>query len=834
MNSNIRDYLGKQVLFFDGGTGSVLQARGLKPGELPENWNIEKPEEIVQLNYSYYLAGSNIVNTNTFGAFETKFSGNGKTYSLDDIISSAFKNANEARKLIKEKDLEMNREIPRFIAFDIGSCGKLLKPLGDLEFEDAVSLFKKSFECALKHNPDIILIETMNDIYETKAAVIAAKETMQKFNTELPIIASTVYDEGQKTLTGSSPEICCAILESLGVSAIGINCSLGPAQMEPAVLRLLESTSLPVLVKPNAGLPSSQDGKTVYDVTKEEFAKTVAEFCKQGAAIVGGCCGTNPSYIKQLVENVEKISREINLIHGRKKSVIASGTKLVEFGNVPVLIGERINPTGKKKLKQALKDNDIPYILNEGLSQEDKGAQVLDVNVGLPEIDECQMMQKVIRELQAVTDLPLQIDTSDIATMEQALRIYNGKALINSVNGKQEVMKQVFPLVKKYGGIVVALALDENGIPDNAEGRIAIVEKIYSTAKTYGIDEHDIIIDPLAMTVSADDKAAVATLQTVKYVKEKKKGLTILGVSNVSFGLPLREHITSIFFTMAMQNGLSAAIMNPNSLEMMKAWTCFKTLSGKDSQCLNYIGFAEKYSQNAPAISSPSQPSVQTQSEQNQNQDALVKAIIKGLKESAKTETQNLFAGTSGEKLSAMEIINKKIIPALDIIGKDFEQKKAYLPQLLMAADAAKESFAVIKNELEKSGVTEEKKGTVVIATVKGDIHDIGKNIVKVLLENYSFKVIDCGKDVPPETVLEAVIKEHAPLAGLSALMTTTVGAMEETIKLLHEKAPWCKVFVGGAVLNQDYADQIHADQYTKDAMDSVKYCQTVMEGVKA
>ncbi|MGN0740334.1 MAG: homocysteine S-methyltransferase family protein [Treponema sp.] len=828
MNSNIRDYLGKQVLFFDGGTGSVLQARGLKPGELPENWNIEKPEEIVQLNYSYYLAGSNIVNTNTFGAFETKFSGDGKTYSLDKIISSAFENAEKARELIKEKDLEMKREVPRFIAFDIGSCGKLLKPLGDLEFEDAVSLFKKSFECALKHNPDVILIETMNDIYETKAAVIAAKETMQKFNKEIPVIASTVYDEGQKTLTGSSPEICCAILESLSVSAIGINCSLGPEQMKPAVLRLLDSTTLPVLVKPNAGLPSTQNGKTVYDVTKEEFAKTVAEFCKEGAAIVGGCCGTNPSYIKQLVNDVEKIKPEINLIHGRKKSVITSGTKLVEFGNAPVLIGERINPTGKKKLKQALKDNDIPYILNEGLSQEEKGAQVLDVNVGLPEIDECQMMQKVIRELQAVTDLPLQIDTSDIATMEQALRIYNGKALINSVNGKQEVMKQVFPLVKKYGGIVVALALDENGIPDNAEGRIEIVEKIYSTAKTYGIDERDIIIDPLAMTVSADDKAAVATLQTVKYVKEKKNGLTILGVSNVSFGLPLREHITSIFFTMAMQNGLSAAIMNPNSMEMMKAWTCFKTLSGKDSQCLDYIDFAEKYSQNAPAISSAGQMTTQTQGEQNQNQDALIKAIIKGLKESAKTETQNLFAGTTGEKLSAMEIINQKIIPALDIIGKDFEQKKAYLPQLLMAADAAKESFAVIKSELDKSGVVEEKKGTVVIATVKGDIHDIGKNIVKVLLENYSFRVIDLGKDVPPETVLEAVEKEHAQLAGLSALMTTTVGAMEDTIKLLHEKAPWCKVFVGGAVLTKDYAEKIHADAYTKDAMDSVKYAQSV------
>lgn len=831
-----RECLGNQILFFDGGTGSVLQAQGLKPGELPENWNIEQEEKIVQLGYGYYLAGSNIINTNTFGAFETKFTGKDGKYSVGQVIDAAFKNAEKARRLIQEKDAEDGREqIPRFIAFDIGSCGKLLKPLGDLEFEDCISLFKKTFEVGIKNNPDLILIETMNDLYEAKAAIIAAKEAMEEAGKDIPIVASMVYDEGQKTLTGSSPEICAAVLESLGVSALGLNCSLGPEQMKPIVTRLLNSTSLPLLVKPNAGLPKSINGQTVYDVGAEEFSDIVSGFCQQGAMIAGGCCGTNPSFIKELVQkvkgkNIGVQAREI------KKSVITSGTRLVEFGgkNPPVLIGERINPTGKKKLKQALKDNDIAYILNEALTQEEKGAQVLDVNVGLPEIDECAMMQKVIKEVQAVTDLPLQIDTSDPVTMEKALRLYNGKALVNSVNGKQEVMEQIFPLVKKYGGMVVALALDEDGIPETAEGRIRVVEKLYAKAAEYGIVQEDIIIDPLAMTVSADDRAGLATLETVKYVHEKKKGLTSLGISNVSFGLPLREHITSIFFTMAMQNGLSAAIMNPNAVEMMKAWTCFKTLSGLDPQCLGYIDFAGKYEEVAAKPTSPTAASNAggKESASQQASDSihpLTKSIIKGLKENAKSETLRLLTGGDGsEAMSAMDVINTKIIPALDIIGKDFENKKAYLPQLLMAADAAKEAFAVIKAELEKKGVAGEKKGPIVIATVKGDIHDIGKNIVKVLLENYSFRVIDLGKDVPPETVLEAVVREHAPLAGLSALMTTTVGAMEETIKLLHKDAPWCKVFVGGAVLNQDYADKIHADAYTKDAMESVKYAQSV------
>lgn len=836
---NVRDYLGKQILFLDGGTGSVLQSRGLRPGELPENWNIEKPEEIVQLHYSYFLAGSNIVLSNTFGAFSTKFTGD-KTYPLEQVINAALDNAFKAREMILEKDKESGISEPRFVAFDLSSCGKLLAPLGDLDFEDAVSLFKTSFLIGLKKNPDLIYIETINDLYEAKAAVIAAKEAREELNLDIPIFVTTVYDEEQKSLTGSSPEITAAVLESLGVDALGANCSLGPKQMVPVVERLLNSTSLPVIIKPNAGLPKSENGKTVYDVTDDEFADIVSDFCKKGTMLAGGCCGTNPLYISKLVKKVQTISKDFNPAKDcgaanstNKKSVITSATRLVQFGGTPVLIGERINPTGKKKLKEALRTNDIAYILNEAITQEEKGAEVLDVNVGLPEIDECKMMQTAIKEIQAVTDLPLQIDTSDPVTMEKALRIYNGKPLINSVNGKDEVMNQIFPLVKKYGGMVVALTLDESGIPATAEGRIAIVEKIYKRAAEFGISQDDIIVDPLAMTVSADDQAAVATLNTVKYVHDIKHGLTSLGVSNVSFGLPLREHITSVFFTMAMQNGLSAAIMNPNASEMMKAWQCFKTLSGLDAQCMGYISFAEKYSEQlaqAAANNAGSSNGISQATNSTEISDPLIKAIIKGLKENAKTATENYITGNGTEKLSAMQIINEKIIPALDTIGKSFEQKKAYLPQLLMAADAAKEAFTVIKEELSKSGSEEKKLATVVIATVKGDIHDIGKNIVKVLLENYSFNVIDLGKDVEPQTVLDAVIKEHAPLAGLSALMTTTVGAMEETIKLIHEKAPWCKVFVGGAVLNPEYAEQIHADCYTKDAMESVKYCQKMIK----
>ncbi len=856
---DVREYLGKQVLFFDGGTGSVLQNWGLQPGELPENWNIDHPEKIVELNYNYYKAGSNIVNTNTFGAFKTKFSGL-LTYTLEEIISSAIANANEARRRI-----ELENSEPHFIAFDIGSCGKLLEPLGDLSFEDAISLFKKSFAIALQHEIDLILIETMNDAYEAKAAVIAAKEAMEEAGVELPVFVTTVYDQEAKSLTGSSPEVMVHLFESLGVTAIGMNCSLGPEQMAPIVPRLIENASIPVMIKPNAGLPRSENGKTVYDVSAEKFAQLVSGFAEQGALILGGCCGTTPEHIRLLVERVKKLEAEKKLIphypEEKNISAITSCSKVVTFGKAPVLIGERINPTGKKKFKEALRNNDIPYILNEGITQEEKGAQVLDVNVGLPEIDEVAMMERVVKELQSVTDLPLQIDTSDPVAMEKALRLYNGKPLINSVNGKQEIMKAIFPLVKKYGGVVVSLTIDEGGIPETAEGRIAIVEKLYKTAAEYGISPKNIIIDPLAMAVSSDDQAAIATLQTVKYVKDVRHGHTILGVSNVSFGLPLREQITATFFTMAMQNGLSAAIMNPNAKEMMKAWTCFCTLSGYDAQCLNYISFADKFTEEqneqtqamaaaaanavlavasgkpaggavpsaagssaASAGGAPVQGTLALSAASASGEKSGLKyAITKGMKDSAEKEARALL-----QSADSMTVINDYIIPALDIVGKGFEEKKVYLPQLLMSAEAAKQAFAVIKDELDKSGKKEEPKGSVVVATVKGDIHDIGKNIVKVLLENYSFRVIDLGKDVPPETIVETVVNEHIQLVGLSALMTTTVPAMAETIKQLREKAPWCKVVVGGAVLTQEYADMIGADAYGKDAMETVKYAQKV------
>lgn len=822
---DIKKYLGKQILFFDGGTGSVLQGKGLLPGELPENWNIEKSQEIVDLNYSYFKSGANIIKTNTFGAFATKFSGI-QSYTLKQIIEAAVKNANDARDKIEKENSQ-----PHFIAFDLGSCGKLLKPLGDLSFEDAVLLFRKSFDIALKQNVDLILIETMNDVYEAKAAVLAAKESMEESGIELPIFVTTVYDQDAKSLTGSSPEIMVTVLESLGVAALGLNCSLGPEQMKSIVPRLTSVASVPVIVNPNAGLPRSENGKTVYDVSAEDFAKIVSGFSLEGALILGGCCGTTPEHIRLLVEKTKKMEEEKQLVakypDDKNISAITSCSRFVEFGKAPVLIGERINPTGKKKFKEALRENNIPYILNEGIVQEEKGAQVLDVNVGLPEIDEVAMMENVVQELQGVTELPLQIDTSDPVAMEKALRIYNGKPLINSVNGKEEIMNNVFPLVKKYGGVVVALTLDEGGIPETSEGRIAIIEKIYKRASEFGIQQKNIIIDPLAMAISSDDKAAIATLETVKYVKSVKKGNTILGVSNVSFGLPLREIVTSTFFTMAMQNGLSAAIMNPNSMEMMKAWTCFCTLSGFDSQCQNYIAFAEKYSifqsqQTAPQ-NVPSGNSSEKQTVTNSETSGLKHAIVKGLKDVSKKEAALLL-----ETVDSMTVINEHIIPALDIVGKGFEEKKVYLPQLLMSAESAKFAFDVIKEKLEASGKTEEPKGSVVVATVKGDIHDIGKNIVKVLLENYSFKVIDLGKDVPPEKIVDTVVEQNIKLVGLSALMTTTVPSMAETIKLLREKAPWCKVCVGGAVLTQEYADMIGADFYGKDAMETVKYAQKV------
>lgn len=786
--------LGKELLYFDGGMGTLLQSKGLKPGELPEVWNLEHTEEIVDIHRQYYEAGSDIVLTNTFGANALKF--HDSKYALKDIVTAAVANVKKAASL----GVHDGREV--YTALDIGPTGKLLKPMGDLAFEDAYEAFKEVVKYGEDAGVDLIHIETMSDTYEVKAAVLAAKE-----NTDLPVFATMIFDEKGKLLTGGDVPSVVAMLEGLRVDALGINCGMGPEQMLPILSEIMEYTSIPVIVKPNAGLPKQRDGEVYYDVVPRQFAQTMQKVLQLGASVIGGCCGTTPEHIRVMIQGVQ--SRQLQRPVPTGKTIVSSYGKAVLLGQKPMIIGERINPTGKKKFKQALKEHDMDYILKEGITQQDRGAHILDVNVGLPDIDEVAMMKEVITELQSVTSLPLQIDTVDIKAMEAAMRIYNGKPMVNSVNGKQESMDQVFPLIQKYGGVVIGLTIDEEGIPNTAEGRIKIAGKIIKEAEKYGIQKKDIVIDVLAMTISSEPDGAKVTLEALKGVREAYGVCTVLGVSNISFGLPYRPAINSNFYTMAMQNGLSAGIINPSSEDMMRSYFSFCALMNYDENCEEYI---QKYGNQQ--ISTTSIMSSEL---------TLKSAIEKGLKEEAHHATRELL-----KSQEPLEIINQHLIPALDVVGKGFEKGTIFLPQLLMSADAAKIAFAVLKDVLAQNGGDVQKKDKVILATVKGDIHDIGKNIVKVLLENYSFDVIDLGKDVPPETIVDCAIREDVKLIGLSALMTTTVVSMEDTIKLLHQKKPECKVMVGGAVLNQDYADMIGADFYGKDAMQSVYYAQRV------
>ncbi len=797
---NFSEYLKNNIVYLDGGMGTLLQAQGLTPSEHPEKWNVSHPEIITDIHKSYFNSGSNVVCTNTFGANSLKFD----ETELEEIIKSAISNAKKAREL-------SDTTHEKFIALDIGPTGKLLKPLGDLDFEDAVSVFSKTVKLGVKYGVDLILIETMNDSYETKAALLAVKE-----NCDLPVLVSNAYNEDGKLMTGASPAAMVALLEGMGATAIGANCSLGPKQLTKVAEELLENASVPVILKPNAGLPEIKAGKTKFNVTPEEFAEDVTKLIKKGLRVVGGCCGTTPDYIKALTEKSKDL-KPVE-IENKNLTVVSSYTKAVKFLNSPILIGERINPTGKKRFKQALIENDISYILNEGVSQQEKGVHILDVNVGLPDIDENTMLKTAVCELQAVIDLPLQIDTADVVAMENALRIYNGKALINSVNGKEESMNAIFPLVKKYGGVVVALTLDENGIPETAEGRVEIAKNILKVAKEYGIEKNNIIFDTLAMTISADPKAANETLKALNIIKNELGCHTSLGVSNVSFGLPNRDVINSVFFALALENSLSGAIMNPYSAEMMKTYYTFKALKGLDENCADYISVAENFS--STVIENKKENTATTDNSSSE----LMTAIIKGFKEKAGEITKELL-----KTKAPLDIVNNEIIPALNKVGIGYENKTIYLPQLLMSAESAKSSFEAIK-EFMSNSEKPSSKGKIVIATVKGDIHDIGKNIVKLLLENYGFEVIDLGKDVPPETVAQKAIDTNAKLVGLSALMTTTVPAMEETIKLLKEKAPWCKVVVGGAVLTQEYADKIGADKYAKDAMETVRFAEEIFK----
>ena len=801
---NISAYLQNHLLVLDGGMGTLLQAAGLAAGELPERWNLTRPDVIRDIQRDYLRAGSHVINTNTFGANALKFA----PEELEAIVRAAVENARAAQAAARV-------DHPTWVALDIGPCGKLLRPYGDLDFEDAVELFAQTVRLGVKYGVDLITIETMNDSYETKAALLAAKE-----NSDLPVFVTNVYGSDGKLMTGADPAAMVAMLEGMGADAVGLNCSLGPKDLRGAVEALLENASIPVIVKPNAGLPQSGESGTLYDVTPEEFATEMAEFVRRGVRVVGGCCGTTPAYIQRLVEKIADI--EPKPLEKKSFGVVSSYTHAVRFTpERPVLIGERINPTGKKRFKQALVEHDLDYILREGLNQQECGAQVLDVNVGLPDIDEAAMLCETVCELQAVTDLPLQIDTADPAAMERALRRYNGRAMINSVNGKASSMDAIFPLVKKYGGMVVALTLDEKGIPETAEGRVAIARRILERAAEYGIDRRNLIFDPLTMTVSTNRQAAQVTLESLRRIRCELGCLTSLGVSNVSFGLPARDTVNSIFFTMALQSGLSAAIMNPYSREMMGAYHAFRALSGYDDNCADYVAFGA--SQPAPAAATA--PSAVNTAPTEADDGTLCQAVRKGLREQA----GHLAARRLAEGVAPLALVHSDIIPALDEVGRGFEQKTVYLPQLLMSAEAARAAFEQIKLYMTRDQSGETAKGMpVVLATVEGDIHDIGKNIVKLLLENYGFDVTDLGKDVAPARIVECVVRLGAPLCGLSALMTTTVPAMEATIRALREQAPECRIMVGGAVLNQDYADRIGADFYGSDAMEAVRYAERI------
>lgn len=795
---DFKSFLKNNTVFLDGGMGTLLQKKGVLGTGYPELLNITHPEIISGIHKEYYDAGSNVVCTNTFGANILKFD----TETLENIIKHAVENANTARTSTVNTG-------EKFIALDMGPTGKLLEPMGELSFEKAVSVFGETVRLGVKYGAQLIVIETMTDSYETKAALLAAKE-----NSSLPVIVTNAYDKNGKLLTGATPAAMVALLEGMGADAIGANCSLGPKQLIPVAEEYLKYASVPVVLKPNAGLPLVENGKTVYDVGAEEFASDLAKLIKKGVRVAGGCCGTTPEYIKALTEKSAGIPPVP--VTGKDLTFVSSYSHAVFFGDSPLLIGERINPTGKKRFKQALVEKDMEYILSEGLAQADKGVHILDVNVGLPEIDEGQMLYESVRALQGVTDLPLQIDTSSPLAMEKALRVYNGKALVNSVNGKKESMEAVFPLVKKYGGAVIALTLDENGIPETAAGRVEIAKKILEKASEYGISKKDIIFDPLALTVSADNNAAAVTLESVKRIKTELGCHTSLGVSNVSFGLPARDGINSVFFALAMENGLSAAIMNPYSADMMRTYYAFKALKGMDENCAEYISHSGEFlssfqpaSQSVTAITGTS---------------PLMDAVIKGLKEKAVETTKELLASKA-----PLDIVNEDIIPALNKVGEGFEKNILFLPQLLTSAEAAKCAFEQIKAVSAKESGNA--KGKFILATVHGDIHDIGKNIVKLLLQNYGFEVIDLGKDVPPEVIVKTAVETGAPLVGLSALMTTTVPAMEETIKQLRAHAPFCKIVVGGAVLTEEYAASIGADKYARDAMETVRYGESIIGG---
>ena len=811
---DFRTYLQNNLVILDGGMGTLLQAAGLEAGELPERWNLTHPDVVEGIHRAYFNAGSNVVNANTFGANPLKMT----EEELDAVVGAGIALARRAAET-------STTEGEKFVALDIGPTGRLLAPLGDLDFEDAVAAFAAVVRLGVKHGADLIFVETMNDSYEAKAALLAARE-----NSDLPVLVSCAFGGDGKLMTGASPAAAAVMLEGMGADALGANCSLGPRALAPTVRELLAVSSTPVLFKPNAGLPRVEGGQTVFDVPPEVFAAEIADLVAAGVRLVGGCCGTTPAYIEALVREIRRRGLAPQPIPSRTEARISSYTHAVTIGGEggPVLIGERINPTGKKRFKEALHAHDMGYILEEGLRQVEAGAQVLDVNVGLPGLDETALLTEAVCELQAVTDLPLQVDTADPAAMESALRRYNGKALVNSVSGKQASLDSVLPLVKKYGGVVVALTLDESGIPETPEGRLAIARRILAAAEDHGISARDVIFDPLAMAVSAAPDAAAVTLRSIECIKRETGRPTSLGVSNVSFGLPGRDAVNAAFFTLALAAGLDAAILNPFSPDMMRAYHTYRLLLGRDENCMGYLAFHES-NPTATATTGVTTASTAGVTATESGRRTLKEAIMKGLRAEAATLCQALL-----ETEAPLSVVESQIIPALDAVGESFEKKTTFLPQLLMSAEAAGAAFEVIRTAARAAasdGMTATpQKPPIVLATVKGDIHDIGKNIVRLLLENYGYPVTDLGRDVPPKAVVEAVTRLHAPIVGLSALMTTTVPSMEETIRALRAAAPETYVIVGGAVLTADYAAAIGADAYAADAMETVRLAEAITD----
>ena len=781
---NILERIKKERLYFDGGTGTVLQQNGLKDGEAPEVMNHRSPETVLSLHCDYISAGADIIKTNTFGINSLKY---------DDVYTEL----SVALKIAREAVNTADRDV--YIAFDVGPTGRMLKPYGDLEFEEAVSVYAENMKHAESLGADLILIETMSDIYETKAAVLAAKE-----NSNLPVFVTCAFGSDGKLLTGADSLSIIAMLEGMGVSCVGMNCSVGPESMKDVLKDFVKYSSLPIIVNPNAGLPSVVNGETVYSLCASEFANIMAELCLDGVSILGGCCGTSPEYIRELRIRTEMLPYTVPC--EKNDTVVSSYTHGVVIGGESKIVGEKINPTGKPQLKNALRSGDISYVLSLALEQENSGAHILDVNTGLADINEKKMLPSLIAEIQAICDLPLQIDTCSPEAMEAAMRIYSGKPLVNSVNGSEESMAAVFPLVKKYGGTVIALTMDEGGIPDTADGRVSIAKRIAAKAREYGISEKDIIFDPLTLTVASGRDNAIITLESVKKIKALGYKCS-LGVSNVSFGLPNRELLNSSFYTTALMSGLDLAIVNPSSEAMMRAYYSYLALSGFENGCIKYV---EKNS------------SIKVENSINVKKCDMTLAfcIEKGLKAEATELVKELIT-----QKQPLEIINGEIVPALNKVGEDFENKKIYLPGLLMSAEAATAAFSVIKTAAKSDASNS--SGTLVLATVKGDIHDIGKNIVKLIFESHGYNVIDLGRDVDKDRVLSALSENPGSILGLSALMTTTLDAMAETVALVKSKNPDTKIIVGGAVLTEAYAKHIGADFYAPDALSAVRYVKS-------